>query len=1360
MILKLIGGSQMPEKYGVGLDIGSNSVGWTVVDGNGRLKRVKGKVAIGARLFKEGQAAADRRGFRTTRRRLKRVKWRLRLLREIFDKPISKVDENFFARRKYSAISPRDPQYDGLAKTLFNDRTDKEFFEKYPTIYHLRQALMTEKRQFDIREIYLAIHHIVKYRGNFLRTGNADAYRTVPLDLTKAFKKITDLLTQLDIELNLELTSDPAKIGQIKAILLRNDLSRSDQQKQIVPLIYLVTGMTSDQKKRQKSVASELAKALVGNKANVATFTLTEIDATDKKDWSFEMGSLQDALPAIESSLEGPAMDLLETVAGLHDAINLAQLIPEGLTFSQSMIKKYEQHSKDLELLKDYVKSQNDRKRGREIRATYDQYIDGEKNKAVTKDEFYHRLGTFIKKDVATNTFAAKIDVAMTDEAYMPKLKTKQNGSIPYQVQQNELDQIINNQKRYYPWLAEKNPVVKRQGSFPYKLDELVGFRIPYYVGPMITAKDQKDSSGAQFAWMVRKEAGVITPWNFDDKVNREESATKFIQRMQTTDTYLVGEEVLPQQSLIYQRFTVLNELNKIKIDNQPITLKQKQRLYEQVFKKKKTVLVKDIQRNLVCAGEYPTAPSITGLSDPKKFNSSLSTYVDYYKIIPSALADMTKQDDIEKIILWSTIFEDKDIFMTKLAGITWLTEGQRKQLGSIRYRGWGQLSKKLLVSFKDGNGRSIIQALWETNANFMELQSQEEVASQIKAANTQNLSAGDLQDTINDMYTSPQNKKAIREVMLVLADIKQAMHGQAPSWVFVEAARGGGQKGRRTQSRANQIQAIYQDAAKEIIDSQVQEELKTKIKEKAEFNDRLVLYFMQNGRDIYTGKSINIDRLSEYDIDHILPQSLIKDDSLDNRVLTDATGNREKDDTFAMERFGDKMAWQWREWHKMGLISSRKLRHLTMRPTDIDKYAVGFVNRQLVETRQIIKLITGLIDTTYPGTEIVSVKANLTHQFRVTFNFPKLREVNNYHHAFDAYLAAFIGTYLLKRYPKLERFFVYGKFAKLPIELKHFNIIRSLEKSKQPIVVPETGEVIWDKVNDLAMFEKIYNFKRILVNREVFENRGAMFNQTIYKASDNGSKKLIPKKDNFDTSIYGGYSGETPAYLSIVRVPNKKSVMYRVMGVPTRMIAEIDKLRRDGMSEKEALAILIKPKFTKVNKKTGNSVVGQYEVVLPHMRFEQIVRDNFKGKKHIFALGTSTDYHNIQELVLPLGMQRKIKGLQSLNSDLDKVFNATIEQVQKYFQLFENRDFRNKLVGCVSNFESLDSSSAKLTVLNETFKTLHANASNGDLSLLGLGTGFGRTMLSGGIKLTDEAEIIYQSPTGLFERKVALKDL
>ena len=75
----------MKEPYGVGLDIGTNSVGWTVVDASGHVRKIKGQTGIGVRLFKEGAAAADRRGFRTTRRRLKRVKWRLRLLREFFD---------------------------------------------------------------------------------------------------------------------------------------------------------------------------------------------------------------------------------------------------------------------------------------------------------------------------------------------------------------------------------------------------------------------------------------------------------------------------------------------------------------------------------------------------------------------------------------------------------------------------------------------------------------------------------------------------------------------------------------------------------------------------------------------------------------------------------------------------------------------------------------------------------------------------------------------------------------------------------------------------------------------------------------------------------------------------------------------------------------------------------------------------------------------------------------------------------------------------------------------------------------------------------------------------------------------------
>lgn len=52
-------------------------------------------------------------------------------------------------------------------------------------------------------------------------------------------------------------------------------------------------------------------------------------------------------------------------------------------------------------------------------------------------------------------------------------------------------------------------------------------------------------------------------------------------------------------------------------------------------------------------------------------------------------------------------------------------------------------------------------------------------------------------------------------------------------------------------------------------------------------------------GRSMYTGKPIDINRLFDrnvYDIDHIYPQSLTGDDSLDNRVLVEKTVNAKKE--------------------------------------------------------------------------------------------------------------------------------------------------------------------------------------------------------------------------------------------------------------------------------------------------------------------------------------------------------------------------------------------------------------------------------------------------------------------------------
>lgn len=83
------------EKNFLGLDIGSNSVGWAVTDENYKIKKFKGNLMWGVHLFDEPQQSADRRMFRTARRRLDRRQQRIVLLQELFAAEILKKDEKF-----------------------------------------------------------------------------------------------------------------------------------------------------------------------------------------------------------------------------------------------------------------------------------------------------------------------------------------------------------------------------------------------------------------------------------------------------------------------------------------------------------------------------------------------------------------------------------------------------------------------------------------------------------------------------------------------------------------------------------------------------------------------------------------------------------------------------------------------------------------------------------------------------------------------------------------------------------------------------------------------------------------------------------------------------------------------------------------------------------------------------------------------------------------------------------------------------------------------------------------------------------------------------------------------------------------
>ena len=131
----------------------------------------------------------------------------------------------------------------------------------------------------------------------------------------------------------------------------------------------------------------------------------------------------------------------------------------------------------------------------------------------------------------------------------------------------------------------------------------------------------------------------------------------------------------------------------------------------------------------------------------------------------------------------------------------------------------------------------------------------------------------------------------------------------------------------------------------------------------------------------MYTGESIRFEDLMNdnlYDIDHIYPRHFVKDDSLEqNLVLVKKEKNAHKSDVFPIEAdIQKKMSPFWKELKERGFISEEKYMRLTRRYGFSEEEKAGFINRQLVETRQGTKSITDILGQAFPDVDIIFSKA------------------------------------------------------------------------------------------------------------------------------------------------------------------------------------------------------------------------------------------------------------------------------------------------------------------------------------------------------------------------------------------------
>lgn len=178
----------MHKNYYLGLDIGTDSVGYAVTNEEYDLMKFKGEPMWGVHLFEEAKLNDERRSFRTARRRLDRRQQRVKLVQEIFATEIAKVDENFYRRIRESALW-RDVAHD--AHTLFCDieYTDKDYHKQYPTIHHLISDLIHNPKPHDVRLVYLACGWLVAHRGHFFSDVSKDNMDEL-LDIHKSYEDL------------------------------------------------------------------------------------------------------------------------------------------------------------------------------------------------------------------------------------------------------------------------------------------------------------------------------------------------------------------------------------------------------------------------------------------------------------------------------------------------------------------------------------------------------------------------------------------------------------------------------------------------------------------------------------------------------------------------------------------------------------------------------------------------------------------------------------------------------------------------------------------------------------------------------------------------------------------------------------------------------------------------------------------------------------------------------------------------------------------------------------------------------------------------------------------------------------------
>ena len=423
------------------------------------------------------------------------------------------------------------------------------------------------------------------------------------------------------------------------------------------------------------------------------------------------------------------------------------------------------------------------------------------------------------------------------------------------------------------------------------------------------------------------------------------------------------------------------------------------------------------------------------------------------------------------------------------------------------------------------------------------------------------------------------------------------------------------------------------------------------------------------------------------------------------------------------------------------------------MRKTSLtNEELAGFINRQLVETRQSSKVVAEVFKELYSESEVVYVKAKSVADFRKnTLKRVKVRSINDLHHAKDAYLNIVVGNVY------------HEKFTNNPLHwlLRNSNRNYSLNKMFNYDLIKD-DKVIWKvgKGNTLSIVQKQYDKNDIKCTRYATTNKGQLFNLQIVGAKENAT---VPIKKGMDVKKYGGYKSITPAYFALIESDGKKGKRIRtVEAVPLYKVAEFEKDKDKFMEfciENYNLnnPRIIIPKI----KKNSLIVVNKFPMNLRGTTGKQLL---FQGAAQLILPEEEMKYLKKIEKYIQRNIERmdkkellKITEKEEITREENiKIFEELLNKQKETIYKYRPASQVKKIEAGKEKYHTI-TLEEQCIVINEILNLMRCKPITADLSLIGGAGKAGNIAINKVISEYETVVLINESVTGLFSNQIDL---